>query len=78
MTSLFLLCFLLALEIRLGVLPWRLWIEGFRENTLMVLFDGCDTNLVDPGGSLICVAEGGRLHRLCELLANPGLDRTEF
>ena len=65
MTSLFLLLFLLALAIKLGVLPRRLWIEGFTENgTLMVLFDGCDTNLVDPGGSLMCVADGGRLHRL--------------
>jgi len=36
----------------LGGLPDRLWIEGFRENgTLIVLFGGCDTNLVDPGGS---------------------------
>ena len=79
MTSLFLLLFLLALAIKLGVLPWRLWREGLIENgTLMVLFDGCDTNLVDPGGSLMCVADGGRLHRLWELLANPGLDRTEF
>ena len=77
MTSRFLLYFLLVLEIRLGVLPGRLLPEGFIENgTLMVLFDGCDTNLVDPGGSLMCVADGGRLHRLWELLANPGLDRT--
>lgn len=45
---------------------------------LMVLFDGCDSNLVDPGGSFMCVADGGRLHRLWELLANPELDRTEF
>jgi len=46
--------------------------------TLMVLFDGCDTRLVDPGGSFICVADGGMLHKLCELLANPELDRTEL
>ena len=79
MTSRFLLYFLLALEIRLGGLPERLWPEGFMENgTLIVLFDGCDTNLVDPGGSLRWVADGGRLHRLWELLANPGLDRTEL
>lgn len=44
----------------------------------MVLLDGCDTNLVDPGGSCICVADGGRLHKLWELLANPELDLTEF
>lgn len=44
----------------------------------MVLLDGCDTNLVDPGGSLMCVADGGRLHRLWELLANPELERTEL
>jgi len=70
MTSRFLLFFLRTPEIRLGGLPGRLWPEGFRENgTLMVLFDGCDTNLVDPGG---------RLHRLWELLANPELDRTEL
>lgn len=79
MTSRFLLYFLLAPEMRLGGLPGRLWPDGFMENgTLMVLFEGCDTNLVDPGGSLICVADGGRLHRLWELLANPGLDRTEL
>jgi len=70
MTSRFLLFFLLGLAIRLGGLPENLWPEGLRENgTLMVLFDGCDTNLVDPGG---------RLHKLCELLANPELDRTEL
>ena len=79
MTSRFLLFFLLALAIRLGGLPERLWLEGFRENgTLIVLFDGCDTNLVDPGGSCICVADGGRLHKLWELLANPELNLTEF
>ena len=46
--------------------------------TLMVLFDGCDTSLVHPGGSFMCVADGGRLHKLWELLANPELDRTEL
>lgn len=52
MTSRFLFVFLLALVIRLGGLAERLLLEGFRVNgTLMVLFDGCDTNLVDPGGS---------------------------
>jgi hypothetical protein len=79
MTSRFLLVFLLAPEIKLGGLPERLWLEGFSENgTLMVLFEGCDTNLVDPGGSWICVADGGRLQRLWELLANPELYWTEF
>ena len=78
MTSRFLL-FFLAPGIKLGGPPGRLWLEGFRENgTLMVLFDGCDTSLVDPGGSFKCVADGGRLHRLWELLANPELDRIEL
>ena len=78
MTSRFLLFFLVP-GIRLGGFPERLWIEGFMENgTRMVLFDGCDTNLVDPGGSFICVADGGRLHKLWELLANPELERTEL
>lgn len=54
-------------------------VEGFRENgTLMVLFDGCDTSLVEPGGSCMCVADGGRLHKLWELFANPELNRIEF
>jgi hypothetical protein len=78
MTSRFLL-FFLAPAIMLGGLAERLWLEGFMENgTLMVLFDVCDTSLVDPGGSFMCVADGGRLHKLWELLANPELDRTEF
>ena len=63
----------------LGGLPPTLCPEGFKENgTLIVLFDGCDTNLVDPGGSFICVADGGRLHKLWELFANPELDRMEL
>lgn len=65
MTSRFLLYFLLTPTTRLGGLPERLWLEGFMEKgTLIVLFDGCDTNFVDPGGSLRWVADGGRLHRL--------------
>ena len=64
MTSRFLL-FLLTPAIRLGGLPGRLWLEGLMENgTLMVLFDGCDTSFVDPGGSFMCVADGGMLHKL--------------
>lgn len=70
MTSRFLL-FLGGLE--------KLWLESFIKNgTLMVVFDDRDTSLVDPGGSFMCVADDGMLHKLWEILANPEVNRTKL
>jgi len=63
----------------LGGPPEKLRLESFIKNgTMMVLLDGCDTSLVDPGGSFMCVADGGMLHELREILANPEVNRTKL
>ena len=78
MTSHFLLV-LLVPKISFSRLPGRLWLEGFIGNrALVVLFGGCDTSLVDPGGSFMCVADDGMLHKLRELLGSPEVDRTKL
>jgi len=51
----------------------NLWPEG--RILVPVLFGGCDTSLVDPGGSFMCVADNGMLHKL---LIDPKLDRTKL